>query len=298
MSTEKEPSTLTSTDKLAHWLSWLFLVLGTLVSAYLNSVHAARVGDAAAYHVAAPLIALLMGLYAEVILLSTYPRIVRWTAGIATTSGFLFAMASSYVSILAVARADMANAYAWMQAGTAALPDAVMILAVTVLVAHRWRSTRSTPATDSDRQPNRFRRLTTKAFDRIESKLDKPATPQVNDVNAAPTEPVNVPEAVSHNGHGRLPVPDWARSVNTLPERPTPEPVNAAATDRHMHEAQELLDRTGKRVAVETLAQALAALDDGTPIKTISRELGMGERTLREVRDARLPLAHRLANAV
>lgn len=136
-------NTLTATDQLVRWLSWLLLIVGTVVSARLNAAHAERVGDATAYHVAIPITALAAGLYAELILMSTHHRVVRWTAGLVVLIVFVFAMASSYTSILAVMRGDMAGADSWTQYGAAALPDAVMVIAASVLVSHRWRSTRA-----------------------------------------------------------------------------------------------------------------------------------------------------------
>lgn len=292
-----EPSALTAHDEFARWASWLVLVAFTAASVWLNAEYARLQGDGLTFHVALPLLALTAGVYAEVVLLSSHRWIVRGVTGTLVVAGFVTMLIGSYIGILGVTQ-DALPTYGKLNYAVAAFPDAFMLIAATVLMAHRWKKVRGAVATDSDRQPNRLQRLTTKAFDRVESALDKPATPQVNAVTEPVHAPVNAADAVSHNGHSPHPVPDWARSVNTLPTVPTPEPVNAAATDRHVHEALELLDRTGKRVAVETLAAALAALDEGKPIKTISRELGMGERTLREVRDARLPLAHRLANAV
>jgi hypothetical protein len=136
-------NTLTATDQLVRWLSWLLLIVGTVVSARLNAMHAERVGDTTVYHVAIPIIALSAGLYAELILMSTHHRVVRWTAGLVVLIVFVFAMASSYTSILAVMHIDMSGADLWMQYGAAALPDVVMVIAVSVLVSHRWRSTRA-----------------------------------------------------------------------------------------------------------------------------------------------------------
>lgn len=268
----KNGVSLTATDRFLWWLSWALLIAGAAVSAKLNGTHAVRVQDTVVFHVAVPLVALFAGLYAELIFMSTHPRVVRWTAGVAVVTGFVFAMASSYVSILEVVRKDMAAAPDWMQKGTAALPDAVMVVAVTVLVAHRWRVSRAVDTPAADRQPNRLKRLTGKALDKVEARLDKPAPEPVTASDRSlpdrPTVPVNVPEAGVQGGH--------------VPEAVSP-------TDRHLTEAGELIARLGKRQNAEKVAAVLAALDDETPVKTISETQRMGERTVREIRDARRP---------
>lgn len=84
-------------------------------------------------------------------------------------------------------------------------------------------------------------------------------------------------------------VPEPPRAV------PDPAPVSArpmteGAPDDHLIEARELLARTGKRTPAETVAEVLRLLDDDTPVLTISANLGMGERTVRQIRDARREL--------
>ncbi|UBV14974.1 hypothetical protein [Mycolicibacterium fortuitum] len=291
MSADKE---LTATDHLLKRWSWAVLVIGALASGAVNAVYALRVGDNSVVHAIVPLLVLGLGLFAELVFLSSHPRPVRWLGGIGSVAGFALALVMSYHAIREVLGQELASVRGPLTDTAAALPDVLMLIAATVLLSHRWRATRSAP-TDAQRSPSRLQRLRDKALDRVEASLDKPANPHVNAVPEAVNAPLNAAEAVNHNGHSTVTPPDWARSVTAVPTEPVTEAVNASATDRHVHEARELLDRTGKRVAIETLAAALAALDAETPIKTISRELGMGERTLREVRDARRPLAYRLA---
>lgn len=57
--------------------------------------------------------------------------------------------------------------------------------------------------------------------------------------------------------------------------------------DDHMVEARELIARTGKRSDTVTVAEVLRRLDAEVPVAQISSELGMGERTIRQIRDAR-----------
>lgn len=77
--------------------------------------------------------------------------------------------------------------------------------------------------------------------------------------------------------------------------RPMPESVNGAVHepvtvhDRHLTEARALIERTGKRSDVVTVAAVLRHLDADVPVAQISAELGMGERTIRQIRDSRQP---------
>ncbi|ORV04620.1 hypothetical protein AWC04_08485 [Mycolicibacterium fallax] len=69
-------------------------------------------------------------------------------------------------------------------------------------------------------------------------------------------------------------------------------------TDEHLTEARALLKRTGKRTPAATVAEVLRQLDDDTPVLAIASTLGMGERTVRQIRDSRHSEAHRELVAV
>lgn len=91
------------------------------------------------------------------------------------------------------------------------------------------------------------------------------------------------------NGHGL----DHVNGSVIGYERPMPERritvVNGhpGGHDDHMTEARELIGRTGKRSDPATVAEVLRRLDADVPVAQISSELGMGERTIRQIRDAR-----------
>ncbi|BBZ00526.1 hypothetical protein [Mycolicibacterium fallax] len=101
---------------------------------------------------------------------------------------------------------------------------------------------------------------------------------------------------VSHtNGHTVVHTNGHAVEAVNGHARPVPESVNVAVHesvnghDRHLIEARALLARTGKRTPAENVAQVLQMLDDEQPILTIAASLGMGERTVRQIRDSRQP---------
>jgi len=126
------------TDNLARWVSWLVLIAFTALSCYLNAEYARAHGDAVNYHVALPLLALTAGLYAEIIYLSDVRRAVRWVTGVLVGVGFIVVMIASYISIRGVVYVQYATFPGWLNDAIAAFPDGFMIIAATVLLAHRW----------------------------------------------------------------------------------------------------------------------------------------------------------------
>ncbi|MFV8275820.1 hypothetical protein [Mycobacteroides abscessus] len=290
MSKTKNGAALTATDYLLRRWSWTLLVVGAVASSAVNALYATRSGDNPYVHAVVPMLVLFLGLYAELIFMSTHPWWVRWLGGIGSAAGFGLALVMSYHAIRAVFGEELESVKGPLTDSLAAIPDGIMLVAATVLLSHRWRTSRTDAVTEGDRQPNRFKRLTGKALDKVEARLDKPAPEPVTVTERAVTAPVTVPEAGVHDGH----TPEGLRS---LPDRPTdrvPEAVTVTATDRHLTEARELIARTGKRQSVEKVARVLSELDDGTPVLTISETLGMGERTVREIRDARRGAVERL----
>lgn len=101
----------------------------------------------------------------------------------------------------------------------------------------------------------------------------------------------------SGDGHGLDHVNGSVIGHTTEPvngyERPMPERMitvvngHSSGHDGHMTEARELIGRTGKRSDPATVAEVLRRLDADVPVAQISSELGMGERTIRQIRDAR-----------
>ena len=85
------------------------------------------------------------------------------------------------------------------------------------------------------------------------------------------------------NGHTVEAVNGYARPMPEVAHEPVP------VHDRHMTEARALIERTGKRSDAVTVAAVLRHLDAETPVAQISSELGMGERTIRQIRDSREP---------
>ncbi|BBY98368.1 hypothetical protein [Mycolicibacterium fallax] len=125
-------------DNLARWVSWLVLIAFTALSCYLNAEYARAHGDAVNYHVALPLLALTAGLYAEIIYLSQVRRTVRWVTGVLVGVGFIVVMIASYISIRGVVYVQYTTFPGWLNDAIAAFPDGFMIIAATVLLAHRW----------------------------------------------------------------------------------------------------------------------------------------------------------------
>lgn len=292
---------LTATDQLVRWLSWLLLIVGTVVSARLNAMHAERVGDTMAYHVAIPITALSAGLYAELILMSTHPRVVRWTAGSAVIIGFVFAMASSYTSILAVMRGDMAGADPWMQYGVAAMPDAVMIIAVSVLVSHRWRSTRAhTEQRPPKRPQSALRRslggLSVDTVERLRTRVNTPPPASATSSMEAPWSthggsiftPTEPPRGVPTTSVEPAvePPPSSVASPVAEAKPSAPESVSPAVEAfLPVGEWMVTEEVVARKTAVE-LASIVEAISRGLTDNRIKTELGYSAGTADKVRSA------------
>lgn len=128
--------------------------------------------------------------------------------------------------------------------------------------------------------------------------------PQLNARAQRMTEPAIVP--VHHRVNGNVPelLNGNPTEVDRAHERAltefTPEHNGHDTSVEHGHgrsvtdpfttEAHDILKRTGKRTPAATVAAVLRRLDEpGAKVSVIAAELGMGERTVREIRDARRP---------
>lgn len=113
------------------------------------------------------------------------------------------------------------------------------------------------------------------------------AQAQVSDIDRVNDRPLNgrSPDHVngSVNGHVTERMIGYARPI---PERVI-EPVT---DDPYLNEARSLIERTGKRSDAAAVAEVLRRLDGEVPVAQISTELGMGERTIRQIRDSRKEL--------
>lgn len=134
--------------------------------------------------------------------------------------------------------------------------------------------------------------------DKVVTSTNGTRKPQVNAAPDQTTVPTNdrLPEPVNGN------VPAFERALpgpvngndavtDRAPERTLPDFTNEHNSyDPFTTEAHDILKRTGKRTPAATVAVVLRQLDSpDAKVSVIAAELGMGERTVREIRDARRP---------
>lgn len=142
--TKRAPATAEHTwlDTFTMAVAALVLVAFTALSAYLNRVYAVAHSEDVAYHVALPILALLAGIFAEVIFMSNVNKPTRWLTGVLVTVGFLAVMVASYLAVLGVASMKYPTFPVLLIYVLAAFPDGFMVIGATVLLALRVRRTR------------------------------------------------------------------------------------------------------------------------------------------------------------
>lgn len=141
--TTSPPTDTNGVDTLTTKVSWGVLVVFTILSCHLNAVYARAHGEDVIYHVAIPVLALMAGLFAELIFLSS----VHWTARLVTgtfvTIGFGATMVASYIAVRGVVLAKFTTFPHLLNDIISAFPDGFMVSAATVLLAQRWTRIRA-----------------------------------------------------------------------------------------------------------------------------------------------------------
>ena len=322
MNTNTTPPPPPTHDNLARWVSWLVLVAFTALSCHLNAEFARTHGDAVTYHVTLPLLALTSGVYAEIIYLSDVRRPVRWVTGVLVTIGFVIVMIASYISIRGVVYDKYSTFPGWLNDAIAAFPDGFMIIAATVLFAHRWTRVKGAAVNaanvvDEPAAPkvSRWKRLADAATARAEAAMAVPESPQAQplaeaaepSVEPSPTAAVKVAEPSvepSPNITVEVPEPSVEPSPTAVVEvatpspkpavkasvkarKPSPKPSVDAALEPYMEAAAQMVDDgvVARKTPVE-LAAVIAALEDGLSPNGIKTKLGISPSTTEKVRSA------------
>lgn len=283
-------------DNLARWVSWFVLVAFTTLSCHLNAVYARANGEDVNYHVALPILALAAGIYAEVIYLSDVRRPVRWVTGILVTLGFAAVMIASYISIRGVVYARYGTYPGWLNDVLAAFPDGFMIIAATVLLAHRW--TRVKGMATSDAKPhtpspakqilgNYTRRWVehsegknTKVSELAEVREGSPnAVVEVVETFAEPSaEPsVDVPESSV----------EPSRKPSVKARKPSPKPSVDETVEPYMDAAASMVETSvvTRKTAAE-LAAVIREVELGKSNNAVKSALGVSPSTTEAVRTA------------
>ena len=91
------------------------------------------------FHAAIPAVLLVAGLYAELVALSGVHRAAKWITVTVLSAIFAVTLIASYIAVLAVVTAWNPHAPTWVNAALAAVPDAAMVMAGTVILSLRMR---------------------------------------------------------------------------------------------------------------------------------------------------------------
>lgn len=170
---------MTRWDTITARAGWAMLLVFVALSSYLNA-RAAQLGGAAtteaiAFHAAIPVVLLLAGLFAETVALApAVHRQARWTAVTALVGIFTVTLIASYIAVLAVITRWNPHAPGWVNAGLAAVPDAAMVMAGTVVLSLRVRRHGVAAAPSRTQAPSRWQRLGDAMVTRAEAALVVP----------------------------------------------------------------------------------------------------------------------------
>lgn len=277
---------MSNLDKLTARAGWLLLMLFTMLSSYLNARAVQLAGPASTelviFHAAIPAVLLVAGLYAELVALSGVHRAAKWITVTVLSAIFAVTLIASYIAVLAVVTAWNPHAPTWVNAALAAVPDAAMVMAGTVILSLRMRRHGLAPVASPTSAPKRWSRLADAATDRVTAALSGPATvssevspiPEAEVVEAV-TEPVSVP---SPKPRPVAPKPSPKRSS---------KPVEDPALAPFMESAERLVrERVIRGKTAADYAAILRAADEGWSPTRIRRELGVSHDTTKKVLEA------------
>lgn len=264
----------------------MLLMLFTMLSSYLNARAVQLAGPASTelviFHAAIPAVLLVAGLYAELVALSGVHRAAKWITVTVLSAIFAVTLIASYIAVLAVVTAWNPHAPTWVNAALAAVPDAAMVMAGTVILSLRMRRHGLAPVASPTSAPKRWSRLADAATDRVAAALSGPATvsakvsrtPEAEVVEAV-TEPVNEPSPTPRR-----------TSPASSPKRSS-KPVEDSVLAPFMDRARELAEaRVIRGKTTVDYARILRAADEGWSPTRIRRELGVSHTTTAKVLEA------------
>lgn len=126
-------------DSSLGWMSWVVMTAFTALSSYLNVRGAELIGGHRLAHGIVPVTVLVLGIFAEVVYLSSIPKAAKNSIMVALLACFGVVLAVSYLGILPVAEAWFPGIPFALQAALSAIPDVVMLAATTALLFLRAR---------------------------------------------------------------------------------------------------------------------------------------------------------------
>lgn len=289
--------TMTKWDIITGRFAWAMLVLFTALSAYLNARRAmfdlAGI-EAIVLHAAIPVVLLLAGLFAETVALApAVHRPAKWVVVTALVGIFTVTMIASYLAILAVITAWNPHAPGWVNAGLASVPDAVMLMAGTVVLSLRVRRHGVAAAPSRTRTPSRWQRLADGLTARAEAALAVPVhrdaggdpDPATSD-DARIASDVSLESAAVHRA-------DVSRRGDTDAAAHRDAPVRLAVVPRDADPRRiaEQLVADGRTTApIEVVEQVLELLAAGAAQRLVAERTGLSvgavQRIVKAAREA------------
>lgn len=287
--------------------AWALLVAFTALSSYLNYRSAALDGSHEVAHAVVPLVVLVVGGFVEMALLSTIHKAAKAATVTALFACFAVVLVTSYLGILPIAAAWFHAMPERVVFGLAAIPDVVMLAAVSVLMSLRAR--RKSPAS-AVKKASRWARIKDNVGQRVEHLTEpkhsvevsanpsvEPSAEALKTPSAPTTEPLTDPSVkVLETPPPTFVEPSAEEFVEPLetPAKPAPSTKPAAVeplTEEQraaMDEAREMevADLVRGKVAAD-YARIIAALDAGWSPTRIKNEHGYSHGTTAKVADFR-----------
>lgn len=287
--------------------AWLLLVAFTALSSYLNYRSANLDGSHEIAHAAVPFVVLVVGGFVELALLSAIHRVAKAATVTALFACFAVVLVTSYLGILPIAKSWFHAMPERVVFGLAAIPDVVMLAAVSVLMSLRAR--RKGTASETA-QPSRWARISGNLGDRIEQMTAAPpsANPSAEGLKTPTETPVSgVTEPLTDPSVEALETPSVS-SVEPSAEEfveplKTPAKVSAKPSPRALETVEEplseellaVMDEAREMDEAELIrgknaidyARIIAALDDGWSPTRIKKAHGYSHTTTDKVADFR-----------
>jgi hypothetical protein len=255
---------MTRWDRTTATAAWLVLIAFTALSSLLNARAAAFEPGASTeqilFHAAVPPAMLVAALFAELVALSSVHRPARAVVTFALAAVFGIALAASYIAVLEVTAAWNPNAPGWINAGLAAVPDIVMVMAGVTVLDLRMRRHGIAAAESRAPRPSRLRRLADAATARVEASLTVPV-------------PATAPVPETAGGMFTDPAAEALESGDGRSAEPSADPLRASAGRSAEPSADPALEpfmASAIRLEEARLIRGKTAIDYATILRAVA----------------------------
>ncbi|CAM3778678.1 hypothetical protein H7J08_00965 [Mycobacterium frederiksbergense] len=284
-------------DQATARAGWGMLVGFTALSSYLNARAAQLQGGAAieavVFHAAVPCVLLVAGLFAELVALSGVHRAAKAVTVTVLVAVFTVTLIASYIAVLAVVVRWNPHAPGWVNAALAAVPDAAMVMAGTVVLSLRVRRHGVAAAPSPTRPPSRWSRLADGLTARVEAALTVPAhRGGESDTGAATSDDVRIASDVSlESAAVHRDVVSRRGDSHSAVHRDAPVRLAVVPRDADPRRIAERLVADGRTTApIDVVVQVLELLADGVAQRLVAEQTGLSvgavQRIVKAAREA------------